>query len=248
MDGPPKEGWEKCRAPDCPKWFDPKTRPGRAKTCSTECSEKYDKAFRKERWGRIGDDQNALYSERRQPIITVLPLGTVVRGKWSRAPNMVPCAFPGCAVEFDSKKGATFCPEHRPQREQVYQQGYRIEHKEALQAYHKERHAKKKKNTPTVMITCGNPDCPNGENGRPKEFKNGPGAPKYCCKACRMAVWTPANREKTNAASNEHYHAKHPNAVHHSKGRRLTPEHCAKISAAVKRTLSQKKEKQTAKG
>jgi hypothetical protein len=217
MDGQSKEGWEKCQAPGCPKWFDPKTRPGPAVTCCTECSEEYDRAYRKNRWeGEIGEAQNALSRERHKPIITVLPLGTVVREKWSRLPNMVPCAFPDCTVVFDSKKGATFCPEHRDQREQVYQQNYQADHKAELKIYHHDRHAEKKANTPLVMMTCQNPACPFGEDGQPKQWVRRIGKNDYCCKECRMAVWTPANREKRDAS------------------RRFTPDHRAKIAAGVK--------------
>jgi hypothetical protein len=247
MTEQPKKGWKKCQAPGCPEWFDPKTRPGLAVTCSAECSEKYDRAYRKERWGRIGEKQNTLYRKRHQPIVTVLPLGTIVRQKWSRPPNIKHCAFRFesgelCGKEFDSKRGATHCPEHRGKiGRQAYLKQYGIDNYETISARGKVRHAEKKRNTPSVMMTCKNPRCPYGENGQPKQWVRRIGKNDYCCKECRMAVWTLANREKMNAVSNARYHATHPNARHGTKGRKFTPEHRAKISESVKRAKSKKR-------
>ena len=98
------------------RWFDPRHRPGKATTCSPECTEELEVEKRKKRWERKGPAQNALLRERRKPIIKRMPLRTLVRIRWTRTPNMVLCACLKCTKGedggrkwFDSKGGAICC-------------------------------------------------------------------------------------------------------------------------------------------
>jgi hypothetical protein len=206
------------------KQFDPQHRPGKATTCSPECTKELEVEKRKGRWKRVGPAQNALSRERHRPIITQMPLGTLVRTRWSRPPNMKHCPFrldngELCGKEFDSRKGATHCPEHRGKiRKQAYLKQYYSDNVEVLSAQGKKaRWAEQKQDRPPIMKECQNPNCPYGEDGRPKQFERRMGKNEYCSKECRMAVWLASQREKTDP------------------GRRFTPEHRPKISAALKR-------------
>lgn len=195
------------------KRFDPRHRPGKATTCSPECTKELDVEKRKGRWARVGPAWNALSRERHRPIITQMPLGTLVRTRWSRPPNIKPCEFrlesgELCGEEFDSKKGATHCPKHRGKvRKKAYLKQHNVDNYETISKNNKTRHAARKQNKPPV--TCKNPVCPHGENGQPKQWVRRMGKNDYCCKQCRLAVWDPA--AKAVAA----YHKKHPNARHY---------------------------------
>jgi hypothetical protein len=130
-----------------------------------------------------------------------------------------------CGKEFDSKRGATHCPEHRGKIcKQAYLKQYNIDNHEKISGQNKARHAEKKQKTPPIMKTCQNPNCPYGENGRPKQFQRRMGQNTYCSKECRMAVWLAGQREDTDPE------------------RRFTPEHRAKISAALKRAKAKPKD------
>jgi predicted nucleic acid-binding Zn ribbon protein len=105
-----------CQRDGCGKIYDRRERPPLAKTCSPECSTIFAPAQRKKRWAVIGEKANALSRERHRPIIKRLPLGTLVRERWTRPPNMVVCANLKCdkgengePKVFDSKRGAVTC-------------------------------------------------------------------------------------------------------------------------------------------
>jgi hypothetical protein len=160
------------------KWFDPRRRPGNATTCSPECTKELEVEKRKERWKRLGPKRNAELREQRKPIIKRLPLGTLVRERWTRAPNMVLCDHLKCTkgedggrAWFDGKKGAIFCS---GDCRKEYKKGYAREYKRNWVEYIPKSPAKKPcEFRGELAVVMNLPDC--------DVCFDALDASKYCC-------------------------------------------------------------------